>query len=164
MTKRDLYRVLGVSAGAAPADIKRAYRRIAFAVHPDVGDHADSDRFRKIREAYETLSNPDRRRSYDIEIAIRRQPLSAEPLRSKRPVGVRDDFLTMRPSIEELLDHIGQNFFGYRSKSGAPLLSNTRRSLTRYLPVPAVYTPPAPPATHWDLVWKRLCSFPATEP
>ena len=146
MTKRDLYRVLGVSAGAAPADIKRAYRRIAFAVHPDVGDHPDPERFRESREAYETLSNPDRRRSYDIEIAIRRQPLSAEPLRTKRSVAVRDDFLTMRPSIEELLDHIGQNFFGYRSKSGGPLLSNTQRSLTRYLPVPAVYTPPAPPA------------------
>lgn len=121
MAKRDLYRVLGVSAGAAPVDIKRAYRRIAFVVHPDVGDHPDPERFREIREAYETLSNPDRRRSYDIEIAIRRQPLSAEPLRTKRQVAVRDDFLTMRPSIEELLDHIGQNLFGYRRKSGGPL-------------------------------------------
>jgi molecular chaperone DnaJ len=121
MTKRDFYRVLGVSAGAAPADIKRAYRRIAFAVHPDAGDHPDPERFREIHEAYETLSNPDRRRSYDIEIAVRRQPLSAEPRRTKRPAAVREDFLTIRPSIEKLLDHIGQNFLRYRRKSGGPM-------------------------------------------
>ncbi len=121
MPKRDLYRVLGVSAGAAPAEIKRAYRRIAFTVHPDVGERPDPERFREIHEAYEILSNPDRRRSYDVEISVRRQPLAAESLRTKGPVAVRDDFLTLRPSIEELLDQIGQNFFGYRWKSGGPL-------------------------------------------
>lgn len=118
MPKRDLYRILGVSTQAAPGDIKRAYRQIAFAVHPDVGKRPDPDRFREVHEAYEILSDPDRRRSYDVEISIRRRPLSAEPLRSKAPVTVLDDFMTVRPSIEELLDHVGQNFFGYREKSG----------------------------------------------
>jgi molecular chaperone DnaJ len=121
MPRQDLYRILGVSAGAAPAEIKRAYRRIAFTVHPDVGERPDAERFREIHEAYEILSNPNRRRSYDVEVAVRRQPLSAEPLRTTRPITVLDDFLTMRPSIEELLDHVGQNFFGHRNKSGGPL-------------------------------------------
>ena len=121
MSRQDLYRILGVSAGAPPAEIKRAYRRIAFTVHPDVGERPDPDRFREIHEAYEILSNPNRRRSYDVEIAVRRQPLSAEPLRRTGPITIRDDFLTIRPSIEELLDHVGQNFFGYRNKSGGPL-------------------------------------------
>jgi molecular chaperone DnaJ len=116
--KRDPYRILGISTQAAPGEIKRAYRQIAFTVHPDVGERPDPERFREIHEAYETLSNPDRRRSYDVEISIRRRPLSAEPLRSKAPVTVVDDFLTVRPSTEELLDLIGQNFFGYREKSG----------------------------------------------
>jgi molecular chaperone DnaJ len=83
-----------------------------------VGERPDPERFREIHEAYEILSDPDRRRSYDVEISIRRRPLSAEPLRTKVSVTVLDDFLTVRPSIEELLDHIGQNFFGYREKSG----------------------------------------------
>jgi molecular chaperone DnaJ len=121
MPKRDWYRILGVSTQAAPADIKRAYRRIAFTVHPDVGERPDPERFREIHNAYEILSNPDRRRSYDVETAVRRQPLSAEPLRARDPVAVRDDFLTFRPSIEELLNQIDQNFFGYRRKSGGPL-------------------------------------------
>ena len=121
MPERDLYRVLGVSVGAAPAEIKRAYRRVAFSVHPDVGERPDPERFREIHDAYEILSNPDRRRSYDVEIAIRRQPLSAEPLRARDPVALREDFLTFRPSIEELLEQIDQNFFGYRRKSGGPL-------------------------------------------
>lgn len=118
MPKRDLYRILGVSTQAAPREIKRAYRQIAFAVHPDVGERPDVERFREAHEAYETLSDPSRRRSYDVEIAIRRRPLSAEPLRSKSAVTVVEDFLTVRPSMEELLDQIGQNFFGYREKSG----------------------------------------------
>ena len=120
MPKGDLYRVLGVPTQAAPGEIKRAYRRIAFAVHPDVGERSDPDRFREVHEAYETLSDPGRRRSYDVEISIRRRPLSAEPIRPKAPVTIIDDFLTLRPSIDELLDHIGVNFFGYPSKSGGP--------------------------------------------
>lgn len=121
MPKRDLYRILGVSTRAAPSEIKRAYRRIAFNAHPDVGELPDLERFREAHEAYEILSNPDRRRSYDVEFSVRRRPLSAEPLRSRAPITILDDFLTVRPSIEELLDHIGRNFFGYREKSGGRL-------------------------------------------
>jgi molecular chaperone DnaJ len=120
MAKQDLYRILGVSTQAAPGEIKRAYRRLAFTVHPDVGQRPDPERFREAHEAYMVLNDPDRRRSYDFEIAIRRRPLSAEPLRPKAPVTVLDDFLTVRPSIEELIDHIGDNFFGYRGKSRGP--------------------------------------------
>ena len=118
MPKRDLYRILGVSSRAAPSEIKRAYRRIAFNAHPDVGEPPDPERFREVHEAYEILSNPDRRRSYDVEFSVRRRPLSAEPLRSEAPVTILDDFLAVRPSIEEVIDHIGGNFFGYRKKSG----------------------------------------------
>jgi molecular chaperone DnaJ len=120
MPRRDLYRILGVSTEAPPGEIKRAYRRIAFAVHPDVGERPDPERFHEVHEAYETLSDPDRRRSYDVEISIRRRPAAAEPLLPKAPVDIVDDFLTLRPSIDELLDHIGRNFFGYRRKSGGP--------------------------------------------
>jgi molecular chaperone DnaJ len=119
MPKRDLYALLGVSTGAAPGEIRRAYRRIAFGVHPDVGDHPDPERFREAHEAYEVLSDPERRRSYDIELSTPCRPVTAEPLRSKPPpLTVLHDFLTVRPSTEELLDYIGQDFFGHRPKSG----------------------------------------------
>src|SRR5205809_1776222 len=63
----DLYIVLGVERGATPGDIKRAYKRLARKYHPDInpGDRLAAAQFRQIAEAYETLSDPDRRRRYD---------------------------------------------------------------------------------------------------
>ena len=120
MPRRDLYGILGVPTRAAPGEIKRAYRRIAFEYHPDVGKRPDPERFREAHEAYEILNDPSQRRSYDIKLGNRRQSLMAEPLRSRAPVTIIDDFLTLRPSIDELLDHIELNFFGYPRKSGGP--------------------------------------------
>jgi molecular chaperone DnaJ len=63
----DFYILLGVERGASPGDIKRAYRRLARKYHPDInpGDRMAAAQFRQIAEAYETLSDPDRRRRYD---------------------------------------------------------------------------------------------------
>ena len=63
----DLYVILGVERGATLADVKRAYRRLARKFHPDInpGDRRAAAQFRQIAEAYETLSDPDRRRRYD---------------------------------------------------------------------------------------------------
>jgi len=63
----DLYIVLGVTRDATVADLKRAYRRLARKFHPDInpGDRRAAAQFRQIAEAYETLSDPDRRRRYD---------------------------------------------------------------------------------------------------
>ena len=64
----DFYVVLGVPRTATVADVKRAYRRLARRFHPDVnpGDHVAAMRFKEITEAYETLSDPERRRRYDV--------------------------------------------------------------------------------------------------
>jgi molecular chaperone DnaJ len=63
----DLYIVLGVERQATPADIKRAYRRLARRYHPDInpGDREAARRFHQILEAYETLIDPELRRRYD---------------------------------------------------------------------------------------------------
>ena len=45
---------------AIQGEIKRAYRRIAFELHPDVGERPDAERFREAHKAYEVLSNPNR--------------------------------------------------------------------------------------------------------
>jgi len=64
----DFYVILGLPRGATLADVKRAYRRLARKYHPDInpGDRAAAAQFRQIAEAYETLSDPDRRRRYDV--------------------------------------------------------------------------------------------------
>jgi molecular chaperone DnaJ len=63
----DLYSLLGLAPGASPADIKRAYRRLARRYHPGInpGDRAAESLYGRIFEAYETLVDPDRRRAYD---------------------------------------------------------------------------------------------------
>ncbi|HEY6538917.1 MAG TPA: molecular chaperone DnaJ [Candidatus Dormibacteraeota bacterium] len=66
-TKRDYYEVLGVDRQATSAELKRAYRALAMKFHPDrnAGDQGAEDRFKEIGEAYQVLSDPDRRQRYD---------------------------------------------------------------------------------------------------
>jgi molecular chaperone DnaJ len=63
----DFYIVLGVDRGAPAGEIKRAYKRLARRLHPDInpGDREAAARFRQVLDAYETLMDPDRRRRYD---------------------------------------------------------------------------------------------------
>src|SRR5512139_2065781 len=63
----DLYELIGVPRTAGLEEIKRAYRRLARRLHPDVnpGDRAAAVRFRVVADAYEILADPERRRQYD---------------------------------------------------------------------------------------------------
>src|SRR5882724_5431406 len=66
-TKRDYYEVLGVAREAAADDIKKAYRQLALKYHPDrnPGDEEAPKRFKEAAEAYEVLSDQDKRQRYD---------------------------------------------------------------------------------------------------
>lgn len=74
----DLYALLGLAPGASSADIKRAYRRLARRYHPDInpGDRAAESLYKRISEAYETLVDPERRRTYDAGEAPRQATAS----------------------------------------------------------------------------------------
>lgn len=61
----DYYTILGVSKDASDEDIKKAFRKSALKYHPDKNNNTDAEKFKQINEAYETLSDPQKRREYD---------------------------------------------------------------------------------------------------
>ena len=65
--KRDYYEVLGVDKGASETEIKKAYHKLAMKYHPDrnPGDKAAEEKFKEANEAYEVLSDPDKKNKYD---------------------------------------------------------------------------------------------------
>ena len=129
MAWKDPYAILGVGRGAPLSEIKRAYRRLAFNLHPDVGDDPDETRFREAHEAYQALIQMEQQRPRGIKVVrapdrsghagtIHVEPCGRpEAIRRRPPVDVIDDFGAVRPSMGEILDHIAQNFFGFHQKS-----------------------------------------------
>ena len=67
MEKRDYYEVLGVSKTATADEIKKAYRKLAVKYHPDKnpGDKEAEEKFKEAAEAYDVLSDPQKRQRYD---------------------------------------------------------------------------------------------------
>ena len=67
MSKRDYYEVLGVDKNVTPEDLKKAYRKLALKYHPDrnPGDKEAEEKFKEAAEAYDVLSNPDKKARYD---------------------------------------------------------------------------------------------------
>ena len=68
MAKRDFYNVMGVSRNTSVEEIKKAYKRLAKKYHPDKnrGDKVSEDKFKEISEAYHVLSDPEKRKQYDL--------------------------------------------------------------------------------------------------
>lgn len=105
---RDYYETLGVGRDASPAEVKRAFRRLARELHPDVNGHDPEaeEKFKAAAEAYEVLSDPERRRAYDA--------YGPEGLRARGfPPGGGFS------SIEEIFQaFFGGNVFGFEVRRG----------------------------------------------
>lgn len=105
----DYYRILGVSKNARPDEIRRAYRQLARQHHPDASGDS-GNRFREIREAYETLRDAGRRRRYD-----ERRPPDGDVVvaRGGRQDWFADEVAIDFPSVHAVVDRIREAFFGF---------------------------------------------------
>ncbi len=107
---KDYYAILGVSRTATVAEIKAAYRKQALKYHPDRNpDNPEAEeRFKEISEAYEVLSDPEKRRRYD--------QFGAEGVRGQTWTG--QGGVTIEDIFEHFGDIFGEAFFGQRRRSG----------------------------------------------
>lgn len=79
MEYKDYYKILGVERGASETDIKKAFRKLAHKYHPDVSKEKDAEaKFKDVNEAYQTLSDPEKRDAYD-QLGQRRDGSNFEP-------------------------------------------------------------------------------------
>src|SRR5512139_1104079 len=71
MAKKDYYEILGVPKTATEEQIKKAYRKLALKYHPDrnPGNKQAEEKFKELTEAYQVVSNPEKRRQYDAALA-----------------------------------------------------------------------------------------------
>jgi len=99
---RDYYDVLGVGADAGADEIKRAYRQLARRYHPDISGDDRTAAFLDVARAYEVLTNPNRRRSYDASLRDR----------TSRVNWLADEVAIDFPSVSSVLDGMRHSFFG----------------------------------------------------
>ena len=138
MELKDYYFILGVPRTATGRDILHAFRELAKLYHPDRVGQQGTSSFQDIVEAYEILSDPERRRHYNHSLSDyvgvtpsvppvgrarpQPEPLIPEPSRYElhsqpgplvpEPMSILHDFGAMNPSFETLRDHLIQNVTG----------------------------------------------------
>lgn len=100
---RDYYDVLGVGRDAGADEIKRAYRQLARRYHPDISGDERGAAFVELARAYQVLSDPQRRRSYDSGEASRN---------GSRAEWLHDEVAIDFPSVASVLDRMRFAFFG----------------------------------------------------
>lgn len=132
MSKRDYYEVLGIERGASEEEIKKSYRKQALKFHPDKnpGDKTAEEKFKEVGEAYEALSDPQKRAAYD---QYGHDAFDSRRRASGRGGGFHDPFDVFREAFGGGgVEDIFEQFFGggsRRDPSGPERGSNLRYDL-----------------------------------
>ncbi len=135
MPGKDYYLILGIPRRETLRAIQDAFRELAKRYHPDRAGPEGTRKFQDIQEAYEVLSDPEKRKSYnyeleqdEIRIHSRPEPIFSRPASRAEPLvpetmSVLRDFETIRPSFEPLFERFLRNFTGERIPKGERLES-----------------------------------------
>ncbi len=111
MAKRDYYEILGVPRDASQEEIKKAYRKLAMQYHPDrnPGDPTAAEKMKEINEAYAVLSDPEKRRLYDLYGHAGLQGYTAEDLYASA------DFESIFRDLGLDFERLFEDLFGFRT-------------------------------------------------
>jgi DnaJ-class molecular chaperone len=127
MNGKTYYMILGVSRAESPGGIRAAYRDLAKKLHPDVAGQQATHAFQEISEAYDVLSDPQRRREYEKELR-RVESSGGAPIRpgpaapiARAPVSIFDATETVRPSFEAMYDRHLRNVTGVGTRKSEHL-------------------------------------------
>jgi DnaJ-class molecular chaperone len=122
MARKTYYMVLGVSSTESPGGIRAAYRDLAKRLHPDVAGKEATRAFQEVSEAYNVLSDPQRRREYNRKLSraeegglVSQRRAPPEP-QVREPVSILGNPEEIRPSFEAMFARFLRNFTGI----GAP--------------------------------------------
>jgi DnaJ-class molecular chaperone len=115
MAEKDYYLVLGIARSESPTGVRSAFRDLVRRHHPDRAGPGSAPRFREIVEAYRVLSDPDRRREYDMRSyvpePVRMPPVGREaPHGAFHPIDVFETRDSIRSSADALFDRLLRNF------------------------------------------------------
>lgn len=129
MESKDYYRTLGISRTAPPEEVKKAFRHFARMYHPDThpNDKEAERKFKEINEAYEVLSDPDKRRQYDRYGANWQRFQTAAPFsssNSQRRAGQRPSGFSSSSSTSSSSSSSSSSGFAGRSATGASASSS----------------------------------------
>jgi DnaJ-class molecular chaperone len=139
MDFKDYYKILGVARGASADEIKKAFRKLARKYHPDVnpGDKKAEDRFKEINEAYEVLSDAEKRKKYDTLGPNWQEQFGPNPSATRRTspygAGGRGPAFDFDPNGAGFSDFFEAlfgrgNATGGRSSAGSPTRDMRRRA------------------------------------
>ena len=167
---KDYYVVLGISKGANLNQIKRAYRKVVKQHHPDLTQAVSSDEFRKAREAYETLIDENKRKSYDATLSqpqtTSRKPQAQTVIHKKRPVFNEMDHL--RSFADEFFEGFLPGFYTKERGRGPDkdlyyevVLSRQEAQQGGLFPIKVPIIEPCPRCGHseiWDQFFCPKCT------
>ena len=120
MDYKDYYKVLGVSKSASSDDIKKAFRKLARKYHPDVnpGDKKAEEKFKEINEAYEVLSDPDKRNKYDTLGPNWQEQFGFRSAAGRRTSAPASGFPGAAPGFDSNFSEFFETLFGRAGASG----------------------------------------------